>query len=156
MFLLLFFYFAAYELVGCVYQRGLVHAETVRAFGYVGRPRDLVLYHRHALYNAADGLGAFYRVGNSLEQQVCLELDEVCLMRFDIVAELLRRVLLRETVGVVAVWQQQNLHVHALGQQHVDATDRGVYAGGVAVVKHRYVVCEAVYQAYLSRGERCS
>ena len=54
---------------------------------------------------------------------VCLELDEVCLVRFDIVAELLRRVLLRETVGVVAVRQQQNLHVHTLGQQHVDAAD---------------------------------
>ena len=62
--------------------------------------------------------------------------------------------LLREAVGVVAVGQQQHLHVHTLGQQHVDATDRGVYAGGVAVVEHGDVAREAAYEAYLPSSER--
>ena len=54
--LALLLYVAAYELVGRAYQRGLGHAQTVGAFGYVRGARYLVLYHRHALYDAAYGL----------------------------------------------------------------------------------------------------
>ena len=113
------------------------------AFGQIRGSCDLVGHNRHALDYAADSLRTFYRVGDATEQQVGLELDEVSLVGFDVIAKLLRRVLLGEAVRVVAVRQQQHLDIHALGQQHVDASYGGMYAGGVAVVKHGYVGREA-------------
>ena len=60
----------------------------------------------------------------------------------------------RESVGVVLGRQQHHAHVHALAEDHVDAAQRGVNAGRVAVVDHRDVARETVQEAYLLRRER--
>ena len=152
--LLPLFLTAADKLVDRAYQRGLAYAQPAGALAHVRGPCYLVVYHRHALHYAAYRLRALHGVGHPLEQQVGLELYEVGLVGLYILAELLRRVLAGKAVGVVAVGQQQHLHVHPLGQQHVNAPHRGMYARRVAVVQHRYVARKAAYQAYLPRGER--
>ena len=70
-------------------------------------------------------------------------------MRRQIVLILLLSALFGEFIGVLPIGEHQQTHVHAVGQQHVDAALRGLDAGGVAVEEHRDVRCEALHQSYL-------
>ena len=86
-------------------------------------------------------------------EQVGLELEEVHLMLLHIAPEVLGIVLACKTVGVVAVGQKQDFHVHACRQKHVRASLGGMYAGIVAVVEQGDVVGETVQQVYLLLGK---
>ena len=74
-------------------------------------------------------------------------------MLLDELAELGAVVLPGEGVGVFAVGQEADLDVHPLLQQHVDAAQGGLDAGGVAVIEDGEVVGEAVYQLDLVGGQ---
>ena len=54
-----------------------------------------------------------------------------------------------KAVGVVAIGQQQHLHVHIFCQQHVGASHGCVYACLIAVVEQHNVLGEAPQQFYL-------
>ena len=75
-------------------------------------------------------------------------------MLFKILFNFAGTVVLGETVGVIAVRQQEYLDVESLGQQHVDASQGGFDAGGVGIVDYGYILGEAVYEAYLPFGKR--
>ena len=97
---------------------------------------------------------AYGVVGGVLHQQLGLELDEVGLVVGDELQEVFGRVRLGERVGVFAVGQQDDLDVHAFGQNHVDAAQRRLDAGRVAVVEHRHVLGEAADELYLALRQR--
>ena len=92
-------------------------------------------------------------VGGILQHDLCLELYEVGLVFLDVLAELVGSVFPCEGVGVVAVGQQHDLHVHAFLQQHVGTAQCRLDACGVAVVEQHDVLREAVEQVYLVFGE---
>ena len=104
-------------------EQTLVDLHYLAAFGYVYGPYDGILYDRYALRDALDkfaaAVGIILRI---LHQQVDLELDEIHLMRIDILLECSGAATLGKAVGVLAVWQQEYLYVHTLGQQHVYAS----------------------------------
>ena len=62
--------------------------------------------------------------------------------------------LARERIGIVVVRKGEHAHVHVDRQQHVDAPERSLDAGGVPVVEHGDVLGEALDQADLPVGER--
>ena len=62
-------------------------------------------------------------------------------------------VLAGKAVGVVAVGQQQQLHAHALGQQHIDTALRRLDTCGIAVVDDHYILREAMDGADLLVGQ---
>ena len=106
-----------------------------------------------ALHQAADEFGPLDGVAARVfQQEVGLEADEVRLVFADEGLELRAVVLAGKGVGVVAVGQEADFDVHAFFQQHVDAAQRGLDAGGVTVVEHGEVVGEAVYQLDLVGG----
>ena len=133
---------AADEAVHCVYKCLLVHLQTMRTFADIRVACYLVGYHRHALYYTCYGFRPFYRVADAIEQQVSLELYEVRLMHCDILSQLLRTMLARETVRVVTVRKYEHLDVHSLSQQHVSASHGRVYARFVAIVEQNHVLRE--------------
>lgn len=92
-------------------------------------------------------------VGGVVEQQVGFEADEIDLAGFDVVLKVGGRVLTGEAVGVVAIGQEEDFDVQSFCKQHVDATQAGMDAGGVAIVEHGDIVGEAVDQAYLPLRE---
>ena len=92
-------------------------------------------------------------VGGVVEQQAGFEADEIDLAGFDVVLKVGGRVLTGEAVGVVAIGQEEDFDVQSFCKQHVDATQAGMDAGGVAIVEHGDIVGEAVDQAYLPLRE---
>ena len=61
-----------------------------------------------------------------------------------------------ERIGVLGFGQQHHADIHPLLEDHVDAAQRGVNPGRIAVVDHGDVLREAPQQADLLRGERRS
>ncbi len=91
-------------------------------------------------------------VFNLVEQKSSFESDEVYLVGDDVVVQLGGRVATGERVGVFSVGQAHATDVEPLGEYHVDASERGLYAGCVAVVYDGYVFGESRNQLYLFRG----
>ena len=89
-----------------------------------------------------------------LQQQIGLKADEVHFMRVDVGLIVGGVVLACETVRVIPVGQQAYFDVHAFFQQHVNASDAGLYAGTVSVIQHGDVVGEAVNQTNLVGSQR--
>ena len=100
----------------------LVDAHPMGTIGHVCVAHHGIFDHRDALDDRVDSLGALDGVGDSSEQQVALHLNEVCLMVGNILFEVGRRVFPGKRVRVVAIGQNQHLHVHSFGQQHVGAS----------------------------------
>ena len=88
-----------------------------------------------------------------MREYVYLEGDEVLLVGGDVIFNLVLLVRLRKRVGVLALRQQHNLYVHSRLQHHVDAAQRGLDAGGVAVVYECDAFGEALHQVDVALGE---
>ena len=143
--------------VHVIYEQTLVNLHDLAALGYIDRANNGILYDRYALCDALDkfaaAVGIILRI---LHQQVDLELDEIHLMRINILLECGGAATLGKTVGILTVGQQQNLYVHTLGKQHIYTSQRGLDAGLIAVIEYRDIVGKPVYQTYLAWGERCA
>ena len=135
-------------------QKLVFDAEELGAFFDVDVAHDGLRDDGDALHDAAYQFGAADGVfAGVFEQQVGLEADEVCLMFLNELAELCSVVLAGERVGVVAIGEEADFDVHALFEQHVDASQRCLDACHVAVVEDGDVGGEAVYHPYLRGGE---
>ncbi len=137
------------KLVHHIDERDLGNADTVYTVLYIGVAQDRILHQRDTLHNRVDGLGALHRVVLIAQEQVHLELYEVCLVLIDIAAQLLSRVLARKTVGVFAIGQQEHLQVHAFREQHVGTLERGMQSSLIVVVDQRDVRREPVQDVNL-------
>ena len=80
---------------------------------------------------------------------VDFEDDEVGLVLRHIFAKLLCIVFSRKAVGVVAVGQQQHLHIHVLCQKHIRSPECGMYSRLIPIVDKRDVVGESFQQSDL-------
>ena len=127
----------------------LVHSQAVRAIGDIGSTSNLVLDLGDALHDGIDRLASLHRVGDTLEHDVGLKLDEVGLVVGDILSELLRRMVASETVRVVTIWQEEHLHVHLLLQEHVGTSQGGMNTSGITIVEQHDIIGKAVQEANL-------
>ena len=117
-----------------VQQRLLLDTHALGEFTQIGGAQYLIGNHSDALHDAADGLRALHGIGHALHRQTRLKRNEVRLVLFDIVLQLLGRVLLGKRVGVVAIGQEQHLDVHTLGQEHVGASHGGMDTGLITII----------------------
>ena len=85
----------------------------VGTFRKIGCSPQIVWNHGNAPDDITDSLRALQRVGDILQQEIGLELDEVCLMLFYVFLELLGGMLSGKGVRIVTIRQQQDLDVHA-------------------------------------------
>ena len=154
LYLSLFLLVARNKLVGLGNQRTLVDIQTARTFGDIGSTNNGVRDDTYRADNIVDSLSTLDGILDILQQQVGLKLDEVRLVLFDILLELLGSMLAAERVGVVAIRQQQHLHVHTLLQQHIRTTHGSMDASLVTIVEQHDIGCEAVQQAYLIVAQR--
>ncbi len=121
----------------------------------VDRPLDRIGNLGDRLHHVADERRPFDGVVlRLLHQQLRLEGDEIDLVGLDVLLHLGGAVRTGERVGILGFGQQHDAHVHPLGQDHVDAADRGVDARRIAVVDDRDVLREAVQQTDLLGRER--
>ena len=74
-------------------------------------------------------------------------------MFFEIGLILFCRMLACEAVGVVAVGQEEQLHVYSFSQKHVYTSLRGLDSSRVTIVDHSYVSGETVNGVNLFVGE---
>ena len=70
-------------------------------------------------------------------------------MLLDILLELLGGMLAGKRVGVVAIGQQQHLHIHTFLQQHIRTTHGGMDTSLITIVEQHDIGGKAVQQSYL-------
>ena len=99
--------------------------------------------------------GAFLRIVTGIvAEQGRFEADEISLVRLDIPDKLRRVVVLRVTVRVFSVRQQHHVDVEPFLQEHVYTPQRRMNTCRVAVIEHRDIAGEPLYQTYLRLGQR--
>src|SRR5574344_828181 len=121
----LFFFFLniiAYELIHRVDECLLVYVDILGALADVCGTKDSVGYDRYAFNDAVYRFGTFYRIGYSINKEVCLESDEVGLMLFHVIAIFGGVMFARKTVRVIVVRQQKYFYVHTFGEKHIDTS----------------------------------
>ena len=100
----------------------LLNAQLLRRLTDVERAGDVVGHGGDALDDVARQLRELDGVALGLfKQELGLVFDEVHLVCRQIVLILLLSAFFGEFIGVLAVGEHQQTHVHAVGQQHVDA-----------------------------------
>lgn len=140
-----------------VHQQAVFYMQQLGALLDVYVAHDGFGYYRNALYQVADQFSPFDGVASGiLQQQISFEANKVRFVFVDECLKLGSVVLAGERVGVVAVGQEAHFDVHALFEQHVDASYGGFDTGCIAVVEHGHVVGEAVYHLDLLCGQRCT
>ena len=82
--------------------------------------------------------------------------DEIHLILLQILLILCGCVLLCEAVGVVAIWQKEQLDVHTLCQKHINAAFACMYACIITIKNNRNIVCNSMNQANLFGRKSCS
>ena len=82
-----------------------------------------------------------------------LELYEVCLVFLDIFSEVACRMTACKTVGVIAVGQQEYLHIHLFLQKHVGTSQGSMHTCRIAVIEQHDIVGETVQEPYLVHTE---
>ena len=136
-------------------QRTLRDVHDAGSLAQVHLALDVVRYFRDGHHDVPHQTGLEDGIaGGFLEQHPRLEIDEVRPVLLQVFLELLGGMLARERIGIVVVRKGEHAHVHVGRQQHVDAPERSLDAGGVAVVEHGDVLGEAFDQADLPVGER--
>ena len=70
-----------------------------------------------------------------VEQQAGLEQDEILGVRFDEINRRTAAVLTRVGIGIVAVGEEDDLHVQSFFEDQIDPAQRGLDARRVAVVQ---------------------
>ena len=147
--------FRAKNLVELVHQRLFGHLQSTAAFLDVCGAVDGVGDDRDGLDYVFDDAGFLDRVVfGVLQQQIGLETDEIFGVVGQIFCDVLDGVVLHEGVGVVFGRKNNYAYIHALFQNHVGATQRGMNACGVAVVEYGDVFGVAADHAHLLGGQR--
>ena len=120
----------------------------------IDRPLDGVRDVGDGVGDVVDEVGPLERVVPRLvQQEVRLERDEILLMVPDEGLDLLQGVFLRIGIRVVAVRDQDHFHVHPFLEDHVDAAERRMDAGRIAVVHDGHVLGELLDETDLLRSQ---
>ena len=69
-----------------------------------------------------------------IEHHLRLVADDVGFMLGDVSLELFGRMFTGERIGVIAVGEEEHLDIKAMIQEHIDASEGGFDAGGIAIV----------------------
>ena len=113
-----------------------------------------VLYFRDALEDIVHHLCTFEGIFAGLfEQNLHFEEDEVGGVLRQVLQKFAVAVFFGKRVGVLAVGQQAHTHVHPFFEQHIDAAQGGLDAGGVTVVQHCDVLGQRVEHLHLAVGQ---
>ena len=55
-------------------------------------------------------------------------------------------------IGIFAVREKNNFHIHSLLQYHIYSTERSFYSGRIAIVKYGNIRCVTFYKPDLVNG----